>query len=137
MYEGRVARAAAKCFASKDGRLIEIYDAGDTVKGFSGTVTVLLDIMNPKTNWDEVGFKIRTYEMTASGIALVDKLEGDALRPTLQCQAPCQYCEDGGTIAKASVDETEKSFSNGQIQVPKYVRGYCTRCWQDTPTKYL
>lgn len=133
VYQEKNLRASAKCFRSKDGRLFEIYDALDTAaEGWAKEVTVVLNIKNPENNWEAIGFKIRTYEMTAGGINLVDKLEGDALRPTLQCQDPCELCEVDGTLTRPSVVEND-----GTVDLPRYVRGYCTSCWQDSPKKYL
>lgn len=55
-------------------------------------MTVKLELKNPADNWDEIGFKIRSYEVRDGSSYQVDKLEGDALRPILQCQAPCYRC---------------------------------------------
>jgi hypothetical protein len=133
VYEDRTLRAEAKCFRAKAGRLFEIHDALSTDgDGFSGTVTIMLSFQNPADNWDAVGFRIKTYEVTASGTALADKLEGDALRPTLQCQAPCRRCQQIDDIKKLSVTDP-----SGLIDVEGYARGYCDECWQDNPLKYL
>lgn len=106
MYEEQTRRAEAKCYKSKDGRLLEIYDALNTNNdGFDKEVTLMITFENPVDNWGAVGFKIKTYEVTASGTALVDKLEGDALRPILQCQAPCNECHPKGDMEKKSVAE--------------------------------
>lgn len=127
-------RPAAVCFLSKDGRVFDIYNALETdpdknprlARGAADEVTILLHLKNPDDNWEEVGFKIKTYEVTAAGTALVDKLEGDVLKPILQCAAPCRDCQDDGAAERASV--TDKG---APISVPRFARGYCTKCWRE------
>lgn len=128
IYQDTTKRSQAKCFRAKDGRLFEIYDAVDTSgEGFSGTVTVALRFKNPDDNWDDVGFKIKTYELTAAGAALADKLEGDAVVPTLQCQSPCEECKSNPPdVKKLSVTPGNQ---DGFVFVDAYVRDYCTKCW--------
>lgn len=63
----------------------------------------------------------------------VDKLEGDALRPILQCQAPCYRCQPIGKLQRPSVTDT-----SGFVAVDRYAKDYCTACWQPgRPQKFL
>lgn len=111
---------------SKDGRVFDIYNALSTSgRGAADEATIVLHLKNPDDNWEEVGFKIKTYEVTAAGTALVDKLEGDVLRPILQCAAPCRGCHPDGTAERAS------ATGKGAISVPRFARGYCTKCWRE------
>jgi hypothetical protein len=51
---------------------------------------------------------------------LIDRLEVNALIPSLMCKFPCKLC-------------SEKSKELDQEGQPKLVRDYCTGCWQDDP----
>jgi hypothetical protein len=134
-YGKAVKRTAAKCFLSKDGRRFEIHDALTTQgAGFDGEATIYLKLQNPPDNWGEVGFKLKTYEVikvkdkATSAVStissLVDTLEGDQLRPILQCAAPCQECHAADPVVRPSVTE-----ATGVVSVTGYVKGYCTSCW--------
>ena len=93
MYELDKERTDARCYRSTEADLFEIHNALSTEDaGFAGVVTVRLELKNPVDNWDEIGFKIRSYEVRDGSSYQVDKLEGDALKPILQCQAPCYRC---------------------------------------------
>lgn len=132
LYQDGVIRTEARCYVYKEefGRLIEIYDALTTEgDGFSGVVTLKIRFQNPKDNWDDVGFKLRTYEMAGGNTALVDKLEADVLIPLLQCQAPCEECLRDGDLKKLSVGDDGPAYADGFITVPKFARDYCTKCW--------
>jgi hypothetical protein len=68
--------------------------------GFGGVVTLKMQFKNPIDNWDDVGFKLRTYENiggNGGNTALVDKLERDVLVPLLRCDSPCNTCWEDGT----------------------------------------
>lgn len=138
VWQGDKKRDQAACFLSKNGRLFEIYDALDTSgDGYSGTVTVRLRLKNPDDNWGAVGFKIRTYEVVPGKngriTSLVDRLDGEDLRPVLQCDRPCYECrEDEEKKTRVSL-----TSPGGKIEVEKWRAGECTRCWQDRPEKYL
>lgn len=134
IYEDLAERTQARCYKSTEADLFEIHDALTTSgEGFSGVGTILLQLENPPDNWDEIGFKIRSYEVTDGSSYQVDKLEGDALRPLLQCQAPCYHCKKIGKLDRPSVTD-----SSGVVAVDKYAKDYCTACWQTgPPQKYL
>lgn len=95
-------------------------------------VTVVLHLFNPENNWDEIGFKIRSYEVLDGTSYAVDKLEGDELRPLLQCRAPCYHCLKIGKLPRPSV-----FGDNGIYEVDEYAKDYCEACWLDRPQKYL
>lgn len=134
IFEGLAERTQARCYKSTEADLFEIHNAMETSgPGFSGRGTIMLELINPDTNWDETGFKIRSYEVIDGSSYEVDKLEGDALRPLLQCRAPCEECEINGKLPRPSVTDP-----SGEVLVPKYAKNYCTKCWQTgPPQKYL
>lgn len=95
-----------------------------------------MQFKNPIDNWDDVGFKLRTYENiggNGGNTALVDKLERDVLVPLLRCDAPCNTCWEDGTDTYLSVGDDGPEFSNGLITIEKYDRDYCTSCWIGNP----
>lgn len=104
IYEGTVARTDARCYKSSEADLFEIHNAlGTEGEGFSGVATIVLRLMNPDDNWGAVGFKLRSQEVAEGSAYEVDKLEGDELRPQLQCEAPCHECLMVGKLERPSV----------------------------------
>lgn len=93
--------------------------------GFDGNITIYIKFKNPKDNWGEIGFKIKTYEIVEGATPdddteqfLVDMLEGNELIPNLKCTAPCKECKEDDNKVVLDME-------------------YCTECWQDNPKKYL
>lgn len=86
--------------------------------GYDANVTIKIKFTNPKDNWGEIGFKIKTYEIVYGDDNtsddddtqyLVDMLEGNELIPNLKCTAPCKECKEiGGEVVDME---------------------FCTECW--------
>jgi hypothetical protein len=86
--------------------------------GYTGPAKIKISLRNPYDNWGEVGFKIRTQEVTPDGSSyFVDALEGNYLIPNLKCYAPCELC-----------------YAENSVILNM---NYCTKCWQNSVYKYL
>ena len=133
VFEDRTERTEARCYQSSNADIFEIHNALNTQdKGFSGIISIVLDVRNPKNNWEENGFKMKSYEVYQGTSYEINKLEGQGLIPELQCKNPCEYCTKYGTLRKQSVTD-----GSGFINVDRYAKRHCTQCWRERPEKYL